>query len=54
MSAERDGTETRQTMALIHAMAKRGPTRWAGNPPIQKKDDQPRHEGWQKTEGVTK
>ncbi len=40
MSAvHRDSAETRQTMAIIHAMTKNGPTRWAGNPLIEAKDD---------------
>lgn len=39
----RENAETRQTMAIIHAMTKNGPTRWAGNPPIEPKDEKPRH-----------
>lgn len=38
-AAYRDNAETRQTMAIIREMTKNGPTRWAGNPPIEAKDD---------------
>ncbi len=40
-AALRDNAETRQTMAIIRAMTKRGPTPWAGNPPVEAKDDRP-------------
>ena len=40
-AALRDNAETRQTMAIIRAMTKCGPTPWAGNPPVEAKNDKP-------------
>ncbi len=42
--------ETRDTMAVIHEMASRGPTPWAGNPPVEAKDDGPREVDFDRVE----